>query len=308
MNHLKIYLNKYVDNEFQPATKKLFRILLLSFFLFNSLYLCLAYKHFFGDTTYGVIKHFDPKILSDWLYYLLWNPRVSGLKDIFIIAHIIFLLAALFNKGGKSVLIAAYLFTMNVNNLNLSMLDGGHNLLSLLFFLLIFMNSGGKKLNPTSLAQRILVVISNSAFFLARVQVVTLYFSAVMHKLQGQLWTRGVALYYILQNDEFKHPFWSSIIIKSDFIITVGTYATLAFQLAYPFLIWPMKSRPFMLLVVLSFHLSTIYLMGLTTFGLGMFVANSLFLKEEWAQFILDIPSLILQNLETLRGNHVAPY
>lgn len=272
--------------ESHPKTKKVFRILLLSFFLFNTLYMMTGFEHFFGEHTYGMAKLFDSGRASDWFYFLLWNPQMKSYALVFLAAHLVTLVMGICGIGGRLMLFAAYFFTVNILNLNLSMLDGGHNMTTLLFLMLCLMNtSGNLGIRPTSFIGKLSIAISNAAFLIARLQVVTLYLTAVLHKLQGHLWTKGVALYYILQSDEFQHPYWSKVISRSDFAITVGTYFTLAFQMAYPALIWFRKTRPVMLIIVIGFHLSTIYIMGLTTFGIAMFVANFLFFKESWTEY-----------------------
>jgi hypothetical protein len=163
----------------------------------------------------------------------------------------------------------------------LPQLDGGHNLTMLEFFFVCFFDTGRRPLSHPFFAH-VSNALSNVAFFLARMQLVTLYFSCVLYKLQGPLWVDGVAMYYIVQADEFYHPWWSELVKRSDLLITFSTYGTILWELAYGFLIWTKQGRPWLLALACLFHLGTILAMGLTTFGIAMIICNMLFLTEPW--------------------------
>ena len=110
-----------------------------------------------------------------------------------------------------------------------------------------------------------------------------------IYKLQGVLWQKGVAIYYILQNEEYSHPFWKSLIENNDFLITFLTYSTIGIQISYPFLIWNKNTRLLILIAICFFHLGTIVIMGLTTFGLCGIISNTIFLKDCEIQFIKQL-------------------
>ena len=107
-----------------------------------------------------------------------------------------------------------------------------------------------------------------------------MYLMSGIYKLQDVLWQKGIAVYFILQNEEYSHPFWKAIIENNDFLITFFTYSTIRFEVSYFFLIWNKHTRLLILITACIFHLGTIFMMGLTTFGVSGIIANTIFLKE----------------------------
>ena len=100
-------------------------------------------------------------------------------------------------------------------------------------------------------------------------------------------------MYYIVQSDEFYHPFWSELIKNSDFLITFTTYFTILWELAYPFLIWVRKCRFPLIGMAVVFHLGTIFIMGLTTFGIAMIMWNLIFFSNDHFKLLKDKLSII---------------
>ncbi|MCG6197984.1 HTTM domain-containing protein, partial [Anoxybacillus sp. LAT_38] len=54
----------------------------------------------------------------------------------------------------------------------------------------------------------------------------------------GEVWHNGTAVYYILQVDEYSHPFFQNLILQNDFLIVLSTYASVIVKLAFPFLLF----------------------------------------------------------------------
>jgi vitamin K-dependent gamma-carboxylase-like protein len=85
-------------------------------------------------------------------------------------------------------------------------------------------------------------------------QLALMYFSAALWKFGNPDWRSGTALYYVLNNPTYQRfpgvtPTWM-------FGATVAlTYLTLAWELAFPFLVWFRRLRPAMLLIGVALHL-----------------------------------------------------
>ena len=174
---------------------------------------------------------------------------------------------------------------------------GAHFVSLVLFANLIFVNTSGKEKqsrHEITLAKILIFLtsLSRCAFFICKVDIAIIYLTAAISKLQGDLWINGVAIYYILQVDEFYHPFWTNLIINSDFLITFLTYSSIAWELCYPLLIWVRACRIPLVFIAIVFHFGTVIVMGLTTFGIGMILWNFIMLKD---RDILLLKNLLLQ-------------
>ena len=184
----------------------------------------------------------------------------------------------------------------------LPQLDGGHDITRALFIFMPFINTSGFNKKATASFSDFFKVFSDVFFLICKIQMGILYFSSVLFKLQGSMWLNGTAMYYIIQIDEFYHPFFSNVIRNSDFLITITTYLTLLWELSYIFLIWTNEWRKRMISLAIIFHIGTINLMGLTTFGVAMIICNLIFLKDSEIIFIINkIKKKVQKSVEKIR-------
>ena len=100
------------------------------------------------------------------------------------------------------------------------------------------------------------------------------YLCSGLAKLQGQTWWNGYATWMTMQTSEFAlvdmrwlgHlPFW-----LWNGVSTLTTYATLAFEIGFIFLIWYPFWRPIFLFGAVALHAGIGFFMGLVSFGLIM--------------------------------------
>jgi predicted DCC family thiol-disulfide oxidoreductase YuxK len=130
--------------------------------------------------------------------------------------------------------------------------------------------------------------MSNAFFLLIKIQVVLVYLSAGIYKLGGSLWQNGMALYYILQSESYGHPMLAKLMVEFPILSLIGTYATLLFQITFPWLVWNKKLRPFYILWGFGLHLGMIFAMGLLTFGSNMCLMFLVFFKDSYYQNITN--------------------
>lgn len=111
-------------------------------------------------------------------------------------------------------------------------------------------------------------------------QICIVYFFAGLHKLQGETWLDGSALYYILNSSDFSASSTNAFITKWPWVVNLMTWSTIVFQLAFPFLVWVKKLRPFVLLTGLGLHLGIFLFMRIDNFSYVMIAAYTLFLND----------------------------
>lgn len=162
--------------------------------------------------------------------------------------------------------------------------DAGLNLVLLLAFLLCFCDSGSSRLfridlRPLGFRFReirpIWNLVHNCARFLIAWQVCMVYFWAVFYKLGGDNWRDGTALYYVLHLSHFMpFPALSSLLSSNSTLVAFMTYATIVFQMAFPFLMWNPRLKPYLIGGAVLLHLSIAIVLGLVLFSATMIAAD----------------------------------
>jgi hypothetical protein len=113
-------------------------------------------------------------------------------------------------------------------------------------------------------------------------QIVLLYLVAALYKLNGDMWPSGEALYYTLEIERFSTD-WikNSGITHQWFLMKALTFGVMAYQFAFPVLIWFKKIKTPLLLVGVLFHLTTGVVMHLWDFALAMIFSYAIFLRKK---------------------------
>ena len=131
---------------------------------------------------------------------------------------------------------------------------------------------------------------------LIQVHLCIIYLSAGLAKLQGMAWWTGTAPWGTMANYEYA-PMHLPVYV--DFLRFLARYrwlyelsmstaaiTTLAFEIFYPFLIWPRSTRNLMLWYAVALHAGIGMFMGLRTFALLMLAFNVAFVSPatvRWA-------------------------
>lgn len=116
---------------------------------------------------------------------------------------------------------------------------------------------------------------------LLQLQMVIVFFFAATQKLQGDAWWHGYAVWLALTNAEYTNvPLgW---LAQHFWIVNALTYTTLLVELAYPFLVWDARTRPWILAGAIALHVGMGAMMGLYAFSLVMIAGHLAFVPEPW--------------------------
>jgi hypothetical protein len=197
------------------------------------------------------------------------------------------LISALFLLGvyTRVTSVLFFIFTWSLYQRNLFIMDGGDNLLYLLAFWLMFVESGKylSIISRTELAYNYTIrsVIHNFGVAAIVAQVMILYATSAISKLTGPLWQNGTAIYYILRVDEFNLSPIAHILWDNAVILTCVTYSIILFQALWPILIWYKYTKPLMVIGAITMHVSIAYFMGLTWFSFVMISAEAIVFSDE---------------------------
>ncbi len=153
--------------------------------------------------------------------------------------------------------------------------SGAQQLLHNVTFPLIFVDSGAVWSVDALLRARRAPIIRVHAepiwpLRLWQFQLAMVYLSAGLWKMANPDWRSGLALHYVLNNPEFQRI--PGVVPPALFAATVFlTYLTVAWELAFPVLVWFRRTRPAMLLLGLALHLGM-----WTTLEVGAFMPTIL--------------------------------
>jgi len=215
-----------------------------------------------------------------------WTARFSlyALTPSTVIFEILFhaglIVAALFAMGWRTRVSAPLnlVFHYSLYNRNHYFPNAGDNLAVLVQLMLLFAHTSahvsldaqrhrsrladaGRGMDPVRSA------VHNAALVASVAQLCTLYMIAGMHKVSGDMWSSGTALYYVLQVAEYAYPPYSNLIVGNDYAVVVLSYATVVFQIGFTFAVLTRASRLCWLAGGLLFHAGVAVMMGLVTFS-----------------------------------------
>ncbi len=180
--------------------------------------------------------------------------------------------------------------------------DGGDNLMRIVLLFLVAVNTGahfsvtgvhraggrrwGVQLRPLwesvqTFIRPVLAVVHNFGVLLILVQLGMLYMSTGLYKAMGELWQSGTALYYIMRVDEFSWPGIAEIIYRNPYLVVLGTYGTVVFEVTFFPSLFSRWTRYAMIVTGACFHTGIALLMGLVTFGWSMLSVYPLLATDE---------------------------
>jgi predicted DCC family thiol-disulfide oxidoreductase YuxK len=136
-----------------------------------------------------------------------------------------------------------------------------------------------------NLAARLPVYTSTWAFACTRLMqlqmAIVLFFSAT-EKLRGDVWWKGDAVWHVFTDANYYNGFLLDLLASQYWIVNLATYGTILIEIAYPFLIWGRKTRPFALAGAIFLHLNFAFLMRLYYFSFTMIMGHMSFVRPEW--------------------------
>lgn len=274
----------YSEKELYPTTKKIFRMAIYGWVLINTIILLPAADHFYGEMSY--ILPIETGELDLWqkFHYLLHYPNFESFYPTVIALQLIFAILALSPRFAFAGSLLTYISTMLLDGRAYPIQDGGNNLMHLLLFYAIFILPLHG--NESKWWRSIKIPLGNIFLLACKLQVITVYLMAGLLKITGNLWPRGVALYYTFQVDEYSHPLLKQLMLTHPIFSILGSYVTIAFQLSFPYLIWFKRTKGLMTFIGSCLHLGIAFGMGLMSFGFAMTVSYLCFLDEERARGI----------------------
>ena len=198
----------------------------------------------------GPISHsiFLKELATDGQYSLLaFSPSLYWI-DFSLAIAVLSSLCVMLGLFTRTSLIVATVLLWSFHSRNHYILDGGDNLGRIVLLFLIFTSSDSKlsiksyikdRLSSQELSSPWANLFHNAAYYAIVIQLCIVYLSAGLNKISGQLWRNGTAIYYVMKNSTYGHPFWGPHITDSYLLVTAFTYFIVIIPVSYTHLTLP---------------------------------------------------------------------
>jgi len=117
---------------------------------------------------------------------------------------------------------------------------------------------------------------------LMQIQMAALFFYSGIEKLRGDEWWNGDAIWFLFVTNEYYSPLLLDLLARHYWLVNVATYSTILIELAFPFLIWQRRTRPYLLAAAIFLHLQFMFFMALYYFSFVMIMGHMSFVRPEW--------------------------
>lgn len=231
----------------------------------------------------------------------LFQQNYFGVHSLFFIyaLSLITSFLGLFTRGS---LIVVFICLTSLHQRNLWILEDADVLMRVITFFLI-LSPCGHSLSLDSLIGRTHTSFHRPKHWpiwslrLIQIQISLLYLSSLVVKLSGETWLSGTAVYYITRLD---HLAFSSVpwILDNKITLAFLSWITLGIDFLLGAMIWKEKWRKQVILIGLAFHLSILYVTGIS-FGsvIMMILLLSFYSPVELQRFIQKIQSTLIIGL-----------
>ncbi|MCT2592411.1 HTTM domain-containing protein [Streptomyces sp. N2-109] len=147
--------------------------------------------------------------------------------------------------------------------------------------------ASGGRMSPAGISEteelrrRLVTVLHNAGMAVIAFQVMVVYGSAAMYKIQGETWREGTALYYALLSDDFSTwPELSSWFAGHGTLMAVLAYVTVFSQVLFPALVFNRRLKYCVVVVMMGTHLGIGVLMALPMFSAVSIVGDLVLLPD----------------------------
>lgn len=184
-------------------------------------------------------------------------------------------LVGLLRRSNYVTNLLLWLLMLNMNSYLYATLTAGDYLLNQLLFFNIFFSV---KQSASPFFNDLKTAFHNMALAGIKIQICLAYFLAGWFKLTDADWLNGSAVHHIFQIPEYSSSFLMTLPL---WFCIVLNYATMGYQLLFPFTIWFKSCKIYLLAFGIIQHLIIAFCMGLFSFGIIMIICYLLFLKYD---------------------------
>ena len=180
--------------------------------------------------------------------------------------------------------IALYGLMLSIHHRNVQTASGADCLLMIALFTLMIAPSGAAmSLDARRRARKVggafEPLVAPWPMRLIAIQISLIYFLSAFRKVQGETWTDGTALHYILNNGEVRR--FALGLTAHPLALRVMTLGTIVLEFALAFLLWVRAARPWMIASGMLLHAGIMLAINIPIFGELMMAGYLAFLTSE---------------------------
>jgi len=117
---------------------------------------------------------------------------------------------------------------------------------------------------------------------LMQIQMAVIFFYTGVSKIKWEEWRDGDAVWLVFITNDYYNSLILDVFARQYWLSNVVTYATILVEVAYPFLIWQRRTRPYMLAAAVALHVLIAAFLALIHFSFAMVMGHMSFLRQEW--------------------------
>lgn len=228
-----------------------------------------------------------------------------------VAAYGVALVFSIFGLFTRSSLIVALICMVSLHQRNIWLLSSSEVLMRSITLLLI-VSPCGHTLSLDSVLGRYFPSLKKPrtwpvwALRLIQIQISVVYIWTVWHKLKGETWFDGSAVYYATRLEAMTN-FTVPFIMDSPFMLRLATWGTLVIELSLGILVWFKEFRRPVIIAGIFFHLGIEYLMSIPFFELYMIaLLLNFYTPEEYLAWVTRAKQTIIKGVhESTLGSGV---
>lgn len=263
---------------------------------YESLFLPSQRTIYLGIFRVYVAFHITKKLLVQWpfldvLYgkgsFVHWSPKIYDLIPTEIVhnhylviccAYLALAVMMAFGIGRRYTVALVFACEELLNGTDGFVLDGGDNLLKFGLLYLIAANSFevlsiSKVHYQRAWQMRLDNFCTNVAVGCIVGHLLMAYFLSGSGKLHADVWYHGTAVYYTMLLERFKGTSYNELIVQNAYLVTLGTYSVMLWEMFFPVLIFNKRLRLPLLAFGVMMHLGIYIFMMINAFEI-YFIAN----------------------------------
>jgi hypothetical protein len=277
----------------------LFRIIWCAMLALSFLFEIQNIHDFYGPHSLISLKTVKEQFSS--VHMNIFNLFHSGYEAVYIILTIygLALISAMLGFYTRSSLLIILICLTSIHQRNIWLLSSSELLIRSITILLVCAPCG-HSLSLDSLLGRKYLDFRRPrdwapwALRLIQIQVSVVYLWTVWHKLKGDTWFDGTALYYATRLESmtnFPVPF----LLDSMAFLMLATWGAIITELALGILVWFKEFRKPVIMAGIIFHVSIEYMMSIPFFEIVMItLLLNFYTPEEYRNFVTRVKAKIL--------------
>jgi hypothetical protein len=189
-----------------------------------------------------------------------WNFWPDSLALVMQIVFLVIMVLMALGKVVRPMIAVAWVIHLGFMHRNWAAGMGVDTIVSVFLFYFSFCEFRSNKIQDS---------LTKIMIRMAQVHLSVIYFYTGIEKLRGSQWWDGTAIWTALSNPQMTS---FDLLFLKDWPLVVGlmTHSTVLFELMFLPLVWNLRTRNFILILGVSFHLGTALLMDLWAFAAVM--------------------------------------